>query len=62
MITPRQQICSAEYGQLVEILVKINGRGIIAMIDSGATGNFMSETYARMRKVTVVDKKEPYQL
>ena len=62
MITPRQQICSAEYGQLVEIPVKINGRGIIAMIDSGATGNFMSETYARMRKVTVVDKKEPYQL
>ena len=62
MITPRQQICSAEYGQLVEILVKINGRGIITIIDSGAIGNFMSETYARMRKVTVVDKKEPYQL
>ena len=48
MITPRQQICSAEYGQLVEIPVKINGRGIIAMIDSGVMGNFMSETYARM--------------
>ena len=60
MITPRQQICSAEYGQLVEIPVKINSRGIITMINSGATGNFMSETYARIRKVTVVDKKEPY--
>ena len=32
------------------------------MINSRATGNFISETYARMRKVIVVDKKEPYQL
>ena len=32
------------------------------MIDSRAIGNFMSETYARIRKVTVVNKKEPYQL
>ena len=30
------------------------------MIDSGVIGNFILETYARMRKVTVVDKKEPY--
>ena len=60
MITLRQQIYSAEYSQLVEIPVKINSRGIIAIIDSGAIGNFISETYARMRKVTVVDKKEPY--
>ena len=62
MITPRQQIYSAEYSQLIEILVKINGRGIIAMINSRVIGNFMSETYARMRKVIVIDKKEPYQL
>ena len=32
------------------------------MIDSRATGNFISETYARMQKVTVINKKEPYQL
>ena len=60
MITPRQQIYSAKYGQLVEIPVKINGRGIITIIDSRVIGNFMSETYARMRKVTVINKKEPY--
>ena len=30
------------------------------MIDSRATENFISETYARIRKVTVVNKKEPY--
>ena len=32
------------------------------MIDSRATGNFMSKTYTRMRKVIVINKKEPYQL
>ena len=32
------------------------------MIDSRVIRNFMSETYARMQKITVVDKKEPYQL
>ena len=41
-MTPRQQICLAEYSQLIKILVKINGQGTIAMINSGATGNFMS--------------------
>ena len=30
------------------------------MIDSRVTKNFISETYARMRKVIVVDKKKPY--
>ena len=30
------------------------------MIDSRAIGNFISETYARIRKVIVIDKKEPY--
>ena len=47
-MTPRQQICSAEYSQLVKIPVKINGQGTIAMIDSGATGNFMSDVLARV--------------
>ena len=61
-MTPRQQICSAEYSQLVKIPVKINGQGTIAMIDSGATGNFMSDVLARVRKVPTVDKREPYQL
>ena len=60
MIIPKQQIYSAEYDQLVEIPVKINGRGIITMIDSRAIGNFISKTYARMQKIMVVDKKEPY--
>ena len=32
------------------------------MIDSRVTGNFILETYARMRKVIVINKKEPYQL
>ena len=30
------------------------------MINSRVIENFISETYARMRKVIVVNKKEPY--
>ena len=32
------------------------------MIDSGVTGNFMSESFARRNKVPVQGKKDPYQL
>ena len=32
------------------------------MINSGATGNFMSESFARRNKVPVQGKKDPYQL
>ena len=32
------------------------------MIDSGATGNFMSDVLAQVRKVPTKDKEEPYQL
>ena len=30
------------------------------MIDSRVIGNFILETYARIRKVIIVNKKEPY--
>ena len=51
-----------EYSQLIKILVKINGQGTIAMIDSGVIGNFISDVLARVQKVPTVDKREPYQL
>ena len=32
------------------------------MIDSGATGNFMSESFARKHKIPTQEKRNPYQL
>ena len=61
-MTPRQQICLVEYSQLIKIPVKINGRGTIAMINSGATGNFMLDVLVRVQKVLIKDKEELYQL
>ena len=44
------------------IKIRVNGWLAKAMIDSGATGNFMSESFARRNKVPVQGKRDPYQL
>ena len=44
------------------IKIRVNGWLAKAMINSGATGNFMSESFARRNKVPVQGKKDPYQL
>ena len=44
------------------IKIRVNGRLAKAMINSGATGNFMSESFARRNKVPVQGKRDPYQL
>ncbi|KAL2013107.1 hypothetical protein VTN00DRAFT_632 [Thermoascus crustaceus] len=47
--------------QLV-ITVKINGKKARAMIDSGAIGNFVSNTFVTRNGIPFTGKKEPYQL
>ena len=44
------------------IKIRVNGWLAKAMINSGATGNFMSESFARRNEVPVQGKKDPYQL
>ena len=44
------------------IKIRVNRWLAKAMINSGATGNFMSESFARRNKVPVEGKKDPYQL
>ena len=44
------------------IKIRVNGWLAKAMINSGVTGNFMSESFARRNKVPVQGKKDPYQL
>ena len=44
------------------IKIRVNGWLAKAMINSGVTGNFMSESFARRNKVPVQGKKDLYQL
>ena len=44
------------------IKIRVNGWLAKAMIDSGVTGNFMSESFTRKNKVPVQSKKDLYQL
>ena len=44
------------------IKIRVNGWLAKAMINSGVTGNFMSESFARKNKVPVQSKKDLYQL
>ena len=44
------------------IKIRVNGWLAKAIINSGVTGNFMSESFARRNKVPVQGKKNSYQL
>ena len=44
------------------IKMRVNGHLTNAMINSGATGNFMSESFARKHKIPTQEKRNPYQL
>ena len=44
------------------IRMRVNRHLTNAMINSGATGNFMSESFARKHKIPTQEKRNPYQL
>ena len=62
VITPKRELNSAEYSQFLKKPIKINGWGAVVIIDSGVTGNFVSEILVRVWNLPTVGKKEPYQL
>ena len=51
-------VCSLHF----HIKIRVNRWLAKAMINSGATGNFISESFARRNKAPVQGKKDPYQL
>jgi hypothetical protein len=48
--------------QLIEKSAQYNGKKITVMLDSGATGNFISEKLVRLRKLPIRNKNEPYSI
>ena len=55
-------LCATEYDTHVGILVKINGQRTVAMIDSGASGNFVSKTLVQSIDLPTRTKKDYYRL
>ena len=49
-------------GMQLYVVAKINGRHLRAMIDSGATGNFMTKKVADMQGLQTQLKSDPYPL
>ena len=65
IITPMKErhLCAVDYSTHIKVPVNINGTTkTIAMIDSGATGNFISERLVQSAGLPTKKKRYPYQL
>ena len=65
MITGRSydgQLCAAAQGNQLFCVVKLEGKHIRALIDSGATGNFLDPRVVAENEYTAQRKKHPYRL
>ena len=61
-MTPKQQLCSAQYHTHIIIPVNINRQRTVAMVDSGATGNFISRNLVDINDLPTRKKKRSYKL
>ena len=50
------------YAHIFQTPINVNGHRLKAMIDSGATGNFMSKTLTESKRFTLRQKKDSYRL
>src|SRR2546421_2472863 len=55
-------ISGTDYDNLLKVSISVNGHSTTAMIDSGASGNFMTPKYAKRHKLQTQTKKHPYEL
>ena len=62
ILTPKQQLCAAQYNTHIVIPVIVNGQRTVAIIDSGDTGNFISKDLVRSADLPTRKKKQQYNL
>ncbi len=62
MLAQQQQLNSTAHARCFTTLVKVNGRRLIAMIDSGATGNFMARALVEREGYSTRKKPNAYNL
>ena len=60
--SPRQQLLTMNYARCFKTPVLINGRRTVAMIDSGATGTFISSRLVEKFGITTRKKQDDYEL
>ena len=61
-MTPIRHLSVTDYDTHLKVPVTINGRRTVAMIDSGATGNFVAETIVRSWDLQTRTKGDQYNL
>ena len=62
MLAQQQQLNSTAHARCFTTPVKVNGRRLIAMIDSGATGNFMARALVEREGYPTRKKPDAYNL
>jgi len=62
MLAHTQQLNLTAHAQCFIISVKINDRRLIAIVDSGATGNFISRSLAEREGYSTQKKSDAYNL
>ena len=58
----KKQLCATQGGMQLYVVAKIKGRHLRTMIDSGATGNFMTRKVADTQGLLTQRKADPYPL
>jgi len=62
MLAQQQQLNSTAHARCFTTSIKVNGRRLIAMVDSGATGNFMARALVEREGYSTQKKPDAYNL
>jgi len=62
MLAQQQQLNSTAHARCFTTPIKVNGRRLTAMVDSGATGNFMARALVEREGYSTRKKPDAYNL
>jgi hypothetical protein len=62
MLAQQQQLNSTTHARCFITSIKINGRRLIAMVDSGAIDNFMAKALVERKEYSIRKKPDAYNL
>ena len=62
VITPIKYLYTAKYATYIKVLVNINGKRTVTIIDLEATDSFILERLVFFNKLLTREKKEQYEL
>jgi predicted aspartyl protease len=62
MLAQQQQLNLTAHARCFTTSIKVNGRRFTAMVDSGATGNFMTRAFVKKEDYSTQKKPDAYNL